>query len=173
MKTIGARMREARELCNMSPSAAAKRLGYSNPSKLSKVEGATDTNSVPLWLIVRAASVYEVSIDYLFGCSDYWEAGSRMTQERETSAWLFDTSEKARRRDMETLRKLHNKVEAMEEAIATMLAASQRDWRALERFIELNPEFEDMKAGSRSDRINRACCRCRQERQGKDDAVPA
>ena len=117
VKTIGARMREARELCNMSQSAAARRLGYSNPSKLSKVEGATDTNSVPLWLIVRAASVYEVSIDYLFGCSDDWEAGSRMTQERETSAWLFDTWEKARRRDMETLRKLHNKVEAMEEAI--------------------------------------------------------
>ncbi len=149
VKTIGARMREARELCNMSQSAAAKRLGYSNPSKLSKVEGATDTNSVPLWLIVRAASVYEVSIDYLFGCSDYWEAGSRMTQERETSAWLFDTWEKARRRDMETLRKLHNKVEAMEEAIATMLAASDETGAALERFIELNPEFEDMKAGSR------------------------
>lgn len=65
-ETIGARMREARELCNMSQSAAARRLGYSNPSKLSKVEGATDTNSVPLWLIVRAASVYEVSIDYLW-----------------------------------------------------------------------------------------------------------
>lgn len=149
VKTIGSRMREARELCNMSQSAAAKRLGYSNPSKLSKVEGATDTNSVPLWLIVRAASVYEVSIDYLFGCSDDWEAGSRMTQERETSAWLFDTWEKARRRDMETLRKLHNKVEAMEEAIATMLAASDDTGAALERFIELNPEFEDMKAGSR------------------------
>ena len=98
---------------------------------------------------MRAASVYEVSIDYLCGCSDDWEAGSRMTQERETSAWLFDTWEKARRRDMETLRKLHNKVEAMEEAIATMLAASDETGAALDRFIELNPEFEDMKAGSR------------------------
>jgi hypothetical protein len=44
---------------------------------------------------------------------------------------------------------LHNKVEAMEEAIATMLAASDETGAALERFIELNPEFEDMKAGSR------------------------
>ena len=67
VKTIGARMRQARELCNLSQSAAAKRLGYSNSSKLSKVEGATDTNSVPLWLILRAAKVYEVSIDFLFG----------------------------------------------------------------------------------------------------------
>ena len=40
-------------------------------------------------------------------------------------------------------------IEAMEEAIATMLAASDETGAALERFIELNPEFEDMKAGSR------------------------
>lgn len=55
VQTIGARLAEARELCNMSQSVAAQRLGYSNSSKLSKVEGATDTNSVPLWLIVRAS----------------------------------------------------------------------------------------------------------------------
>lgn len=57
VRTIGERLREARELNNLSQSEAAKRLGYSNPSKLSKVESATDTNSVPLWLIVGAARV--------------------------------------------------------------------------------------------------------------------
>lgn len=149
VKTIGARMRQARELCNLSQSAAARRLGYSNPSKLSKVEGATDTNSVPLWLIVRASSVYEVSIDFLFGVTDDWEIGARMTQERATSAWLFDAWEKARQRDMDVLRKLHNKVEAMEEAIALMLAATDDVGAALARFAELNPVFEDMKAGGR------------------------
>jgi len=149
VKAIGARMREARELCNMSQSVAAKRFGYSNPSKLSKVEGATDTNSVPLWLIVRASQVYEVSIDYLFGSSDDWETGARMSQERDVSRWVFDTWEKARQRDMETLRKLHNKVEAMGESIAAMLTTSDDANSALIRFIELNPEFEDMRAGSR------------------------
>lgn len=149
VKTIGARMRQARELCNLSQSAAAKRLGYSNSSKLSKVEGATDTNSVPLWLILRAAKVYEVSVDFLFGVTDDWEVGARMTLERETSAWLFDAWEKARRRDMETLRKLHNKVEAMEDAIALMLVSTDDVGAALARFAELNPVFEDMKAGGR------------------------
>jgi len=149
VKTIGARMRQARELCNLSQSAAARRLGYSNPSKLSKVEGATDTNSVPLWLIVRAAKVYEVSIDYLFGASDDWEAGARMTQERSVSAWLFDAMEKSRLRDMETLRRLHDKVTAMEEGIAAMLAANVDVGAALTRFAELNPGFEEMRAGSR------------------------
>ena len=116
VKTIGARMRQARELCNLSQSAAAKRLGYQNPSKLSKVELATDTNSVPLWLIVRAARVYEVSVDFLFGATDDWEVGARMTQERETSAWMFDAWEKARQRDMETLKRLHDRVQTLTEA---------------------------------------------------------
>ncbi|MGL4525585.1 MAG: helix-turn-helix domain-containing protein [Aestuariivirga sp.] len=149
VKTIGARMRQARELCNLSQSAAARRLGYSNPSKLSKVEGATDTNSVPLWLIVRAASVYEVSIDFLFGVTDDWELGARMTQEREVSAWLWDAMEKTRLRDMAALKKLHDRLEAMGEAVALMLASTDDVGAALARFAELNPVFEDMKAGGR------------------------
>lgn len=149
VKAIGARMRQARELCNLSQSAAAKRLGYSNSSKLSKVEGATDTNSVPLWLIVRAAKVYEVSIDFLFGVTDDWEVGARMSIERETSAWLFDTWEKARQRDMETLKRLHDRVQTLTDAVAVMLAASEDASVALARFAELNPAFEEMRAGSR------------------------
>jgi len=149
VKTIGERMRQARELCNLSQSAAARRLGYSNPSKLSKVEGATDTNSVPLWLLMRAAQVYEVSVDYLFGVTDDWETGARMTLERETSAWLFDTWEKTRQRDMDTLRRLHDRVSALNESVAAMLAANEDVSSALDRFSSLNPEFEEMRAGSR------------------------
>ena len=149
VKTIGARMRQARELCNLSQSAAARRLGYANPSKLSKVELATDTNSVPLWLIVRAARVYEVSVDFLFGSTDDWEVGARMTQERETSAWLFDAIDKFRQRDMETLKRLHDRVSVMQEAVAAMLESSDDVSAALARFAELNPEFEEMRAGSR------------------------
>jgi len=148
VKAIGARMREARDLCNLSQSVAAKRLGYSNSSKLSKVENATDTNSVPLWLILRAAKVYDVSVDFLFGASDDWETGARMTQEREASAWLMDVWEKARQRDVETLKKLHDKLEAMGETVAFMLAAGEEVDAALARFIELNPGFEEDMRGS-------------------------
>ena len=58
VKTIGARLKESRELCNMSLSESARQLGYANPSKLSKVENATDTRSVPFWLIPAAAKLY-------------------------------------------------------------------------------------------------------------------
>ena len=149
VKTIGSRMRAARELCNLSQSAAARRLGYANPSKLSKVELATDTNSVPLWLIVRAARVYEVSVDFLFGATDDWEVGARMTQEREVSAWMFDTFDKLRQRDMETLKRLHDRVQTLTDAVAVMLAASEDASVALARFAELNPAFEEMRSGSR------------------------
>lgn len=149
VKIIGARMRQARELCNLSQSAAARRLGYANPSKLSKVEGATDTNSVPLWLIMRAARVYEVSVDFIFGATDDWEVGARMTQEREVSAWMYDTFDKLRQRDMETLKRLHDRVQTLKDAVAVMLALSEDANVALSRFAELNPAFEDMRAGAR------------------------
>lgn len=148
VKTIGARMRQARELCNLSQSAAAKRLGYSNSSKLSKVEGATDTNSVPLWLILRAARVYEVSVDFLFGMTDDWEKGARMTQEREVSAWLFDAMENARLRDMEVLKKLHDRVEVMGKTVAVIAPATSEVSEALNRFVALNPKFQDMRGGA-------------------------
>ncbi|MBL8474406.1 MAG: helix-turn-helix transcriptional regulator [Rhodocyclaceae bacterium] len=149
VRTIGARMRAARELCNLSQSAAAKRLGYSNSSKLSKVEGATDTNSVPLWLILRAASVYEVSVDYLFGVSEDWEVGARMTQERETSAWMFDAWEAARRRDMDVLRRLHDKLSSMSESVSLMFDAISETEDALRAFESLNKRFADMRGGAR------------------------
>ena len=149
VKTIGTRCREARELCNISQSVAAKRFGYSNPSKLSKVEGATDTNSVPLWLIARAAKVYEVSVDYIFGATDDWETGSRMSQERAISGWMFDAWDKQRSRDMDVIHKIHKKVDAIDTSIASMLDAAGEANAALARFGELNPDFEDMRGGSR------------------------
>lgn len=149
VRTIGARMKQARELCNLSQSVAARRLGYANSSKLSKIEGAMDSLSVPLWLILRASKVYEVSVDFLFGASDDWDIGTRMTREREVSVWLWEAMEKVRLRDMEALRRLHDKVAAMEEGMGLALATSQDVSAALARFVELNPEFNEMRAGSR------------------------
>lgn len=145
VKTIGARMREARELCNMSQSAAAKRLGYSNPSKLSKVEGATDTNSAPLWLISRASKLYDVSIDFLFGTSDDWETGLQ----RPVQTWLVVEWEKFRLADMKALEKLHRRVAAVSSLLPAIAEESERTAEAIERFAELNPEFDDMRGSAR------------------------
>lgn len=150
VRTLGERMRQARELCNLSQSAAARRLGYANPSKLSKIEAAVDVASVPLWLIQRAAEVYEVSVDFLFGFTDDWETGARMTQEREVSAWLVRAWNDARVRDVQARLQLENQLAVIHETIAGSSHAVAELEAALKRFIELNPEFEgDMRGGNR------------------------
>lgn len=148
VRVIGTRMREARELCNMSLSEASKRLGYANPSKLSKVELASDTNSVPLWLVLTAARVYDVSLDYLCGMSGDWEVTDRAANEREISEWLHDAMENMRRQEILVLKKLHDKLEFIGGAVSAMLGASSRADDALRRFAELNPGFEDMRGGA-------------------------
>lgn len=65
---IGERLRMAREAAGLSQLEAARRLGYANSSKLSKIEGG-GSSEVPMWLIKRAGWLYDVSIDYLFGDS--------------------------------------------------------------------------------------------------------
>lgn len=148
VKTIGQRLKASRELSNLSLSEAARRLGYSNPSKLSKVENATDTNSVPLWLIRDASKLYEVSADYIFGLADDWETGIRMTQERDTSGWLFETWDAMRRRDMSVLKLLHDRIEGMSDCIAAMVEAGKASHAAAEKFSSINPGFDEMRGGA-------------------------
>lgn len=152
VRVIGDRMREARELCNLSQSEAARRIGYANPSKLSKVELATDTNSVPLWLIVRAARVYEVSVDFLFGLSGDWEIGVQ----RGVSGWLFDAWQKARERDLASLGHLHAEIRAVSVHITAMAADVREVAQALDLLRTRNPAFDDMPAsGTLAGRLER------------------
>ncbi|MEG3156843.1 helix-turn-helix domain-containing protein [Lysobacter zhanggongensis] len=139
VRTIGERMRQARELCNLSQSEAAKRLGYANPSKLSKVEAATDTNSVPLWLICGAASLYEVSVDFLFGFTDDFETGVP----RGTQAWMLDAWDRMRQRDLLALDWVHREVAAVSGGIGGMLSAVSELSAAISTYCTRNPEFEE------------------------------
>lgn len=144
VRTIGDRFRESRELCNLSQSEAARRFGYANPSKLSKVELATDTNSVPLWLIVRAAKVYEVSIDFLFGITDDWEVGVP----RGIQSWMFDAWEKARQRDLAALEHLHREVVAVSLHTAELVAGIAGATEALAALRTRSPVFDDLPASA-------------------------
>jgi len=149
VRIIGARMRQARELCNLSQSEAARRLGYANPSKLSKIEAAADTNSVPLWLIGRAAQIYEVSVDFLFGCADDWETSPRMVQEREVSAWLYAAGKEFRQRDLTALRMLNDHLLELRSAVGSTHSSIREMDEAAKSFIKANPAFEDMRGSNR------------------------
>lgn len=149
IKSIGQRLREAREINNLSQTEAARRLGYANSSKLAKVERASDTNSIPHWLIAKAANLYDVSIDYLYGTTDDFELDARKCIERDTAQWVFDAMEEMHLRSMDALKKLNNKTYEIDGFITRMLEASDELNLAFERFMQINPCFDDMRGGSR------------------------
>lgn len=146
VKTIGARMREAREMNNFSLSEAARRLGYANPSKLSKVENATDTNSVPVFLIRDAAELYDVSADYIFGLADDWETGVP----RGMTGWLADRWEQQRRRDIAAMAALGARIDACAEHIPCLAADAREVLEAIHRLEALNPDsWPEIRGGGR------------------------
>jgi transcriptional regulator with XRE-family HTH domain len=146
VKMIGARLREAREMNNLSLSEAARRLGYSNPSKLSKVENASDTNSVPLWLIRDAAELYDVSADYIFGLADDWETGIP----RGMTGWLADRWEQLRRRDVAAMAALGARVDTCATLIPTLAQDAKAVLDAIRRLETLNPDtWPEIKGGSK------------------------
>ncbi len=149
LRTIGERLRTARELSCFSQSDAARLLGYQNPSKLSKIEKLMNSKNVPLAVLKRAADVYQVSIDYLMGRTDDWGTPG-IVRGRETAAWLFDEWEKARHRDMETLQKLNCRLNTIDGSIESCVDQAFALSDALQWFVAHNRKrFAEMPGGAR------------------------
>lgn len=149
VKRIGERMRKARELCGLSQERAAARLGYLNSSKLNKIEFASDTNSVPVWLILKASEVYKVSIDFLFGISDEWERNPVLSQEKQIRKWLAEHHEKARTAEANAVQVLHGQQLSIAKAVTHLLNRSKENLRQIEQVRITNPEYDDLKGGAK------------------------
>lgn len=67
VREIGARLKTARQAAGMSQLCAANKLGYSNSSKLSKIESGAHSSQIPVWVLIRAAELYETSVGFLLG----------------------------------------------------------------------------------------------------------
>ena len=148
--TIGKRMTEAREMCGLSQSEAARRIGFANSTKLSKVENAKDITNVPVWILVRAAQVYDVSLDFLTGLSDSETTDTvHRKEQRRIAEWLFDHWQAARVRDLAAMALMNARVDHAWRCTLTMQSASNDAVLALVAFMEANPEFEDMRGGAR------------------------
>ncbi|AEG02704.1 helix-turn-helix domain-containing protein [Methylomonas methanica] len=147
--TFGERMKFSRELCGLSGINASKMLGYDNSSKLSKVELASDTNSVPLWLIPKAAEVYGVSADFLLGLSDHWQRDPERVQQ----AQMENILEHATKAQDEAIRSTYSQISFLSNAVVAANTKVGQIKATLKRFAELNPGFEDMKCGARLVRL--------------------
>jgi transcriptional regulator with XRE-family HTH domain len=154
VKIFGERMREARELNKLSQKDAAKLLGYANSSKLAKIEAASDGNSYPNWLPIKAAHVYAVSTDFLFGISDDWERDPVVSQERDITRFLFEHWERAKAAEVNAIRVLHNKIVTLEKAVSRTIFRSKENLETINRVREINPDYDDkIKLGSKLARL--------------------
>jgi transcriptional regulator with XRE-family HTH domain len=149
VKTFGERMSQARELCGYSQLKAAKLLGYSNSSKLAKIEAASDTNSVPLWLIPKAAEVYGVSIDFLFGVSDVWDRDPVIAQEQHIGQWLEARWQQMKESQDNALKALHDKHAELTGLITRTLRRSKENLECVEQVRQNNKVFADLRGGAK------------------------
>jgi hypothetical protein len=151
VKICGARFKEARvELCNMTLSKAAEALGYANASKLSKIENASDGYPIPLWVLVEASKLYEVSTDFLLGVSDDWERSARMTQEREVSRFQAEQIEKAIRQSCDMARLFNDELAWASGAIIGMAFSLEEVAATFKRVTEINvASWQEVKGGAK------------------------
>jgi transcriptional regulator with XRE-family HTH domain len=139
---VSQRLVIARELCGWSQTEGARALGYRNSGQLSMVESGKKTPT--LALLVRAADVFGVSLDFLLGAVDEPERDPRL----------------ARRAAMHRL--LNNRLAKVADALADafehevsvdpvharpLVAAAASALECFER-VAARPEFEELPGGA-------------------------
>lgn len=154
---VGIRMRESRIMSGLSQVDAASRLGYQNSSKLNKIEKG-QSSRIPLWVIRKAAILYDVSCDYLFGVTQTMERDDvSHASLRELHAFMFADFDKRHAQDVAVMMGIRIKLDTIQQAI--VLAAMQAEQlEEAKLFIEAQPEWQDIKGGNRLvsyiDRLN-------------------
>lgn len=144
VRVCGKRLREARELCNMTQQTAARRLGYANSSPLSKIEGAVDTVAVSLWVIVRAARLYEVTTDFLLGVESDYDHDPHAIATRRAGFYLLGAWESARLQDLARIDRLSKEIATVSTAVTVLSGLVGEVDAALARFRVLNPSDGDL-----------------------------
>lgn len=154
---VGERLKEGRKLCKFTIKMAAELLQI-EPQRLNEIEQGFNVDAVPLKMLKKAADVYQVSVDFLFGLAgDDWESAPEVRAARDITTFLFEhrveVFSKAagqRLRQQRRLDKLAVQVNALRLALAEV-------HEAYDKFTELNPEFDDMRGGATlQNRMNRA-----------------
>lgn len=149
LKIIGSRLKEARsKICCFKLNEAAHQLGLPSADALTDIEGGHGVHPIPHWLIARAANVYSVAVDFLYGGTDEWE----LCVEDRSSRCVITYIQKMHFQDhcitINEQRKQHNRLVELERTVAEIPVAVQKIHDTLRRFTELNPGFIDMPVGS-------------------------
>jgi transcriptional regulator with XRE-family HTH domain len=148
-KTVGKRLIAARQLSGLTADKAARAIGYTNGSKLSKIENASDTMSVPSDTVVALAQLYCVSTDFIYGLVADWDETLGTTSDRSTALWLHDAFERTRTREIWIIKRALRRNELTLKSVSMMVDQFAKLVEAFDKFVDFNPDFVDMKGGNR------------------------
>ena len=145
-KAYGARLREAREIADMSLTEAATALGYSQPVQLSLMESGARMPT--LRIIVACAKLYGTTTDFLAGLTDDGDRDPAVALQRHVASRV--TSEVQHLIAVMARASVQNVRDLMPSAadgqrMASMVLEAKT---ALDTFKRRNPKFDNMPAGS-------------------------
>ena len=144
---IAGRLLSSREINGFSQTDAAKKFGYSTPAQLSQWEQCR--RMPPLQMLVRASSVYRVSLDYIMGVSDEPDRDPASTERRQVLCGVEDAVKTATLEIYELAMRHIEQGGPTVEMSHSMLREGEQFHRAVTRFMEINKDkFEDMLGGS-------------------------
>lgn len=148
LKIIGERMQEAREIAGFSQTVAAKKMGYTNSSRLNKIEKGIDIKSISIMFIKKAARLFGVSTDFLLAESRDWERNVSVCHGRDLTNLLMEEWAKSHINDVKAIHYMQKKITTIYESFNLIEPAITEIRKALARFQELNPKFDDMRGGA-------------------------
>jgi len=150
IKVLAERLIEARQLCGHTAQQAAKLLDV-NVDDLKKLENAVGIWRVPVWLIKKAAELYNVPSDFLLGLIAEFDAEDpeafkgrdllAALQRQQFEDFAKTTAEQIRQ---------DGHLKAINTAVVSFGMAVQGIGEAFSRFVQLNPVvFDDLPGSAR------------------------
>ncbi|HEY8157300.1 MAG TPA: hypothetical protein VIF10_01230 [Methylobacter sp.] len=148
IKIIASRLSEARALCAHTFGQAAQLLDV-NVDDLKAIENGIGIGHIPLWLIKKAAEVYDVSTDFLFGLNDDWEAGDiQIRKERDFLAIMQRLQIDCYSKTIAGQIRQDNQLKAVSASVVAFGMSVQYISEVFIQFRQLNPVVFDNMPGS-------------------------
>ncbi|THA09401.1 hypothetical protein [Rodentibacter pneumotropicus] len=145
---IRKRCLSARLLARKSPERAAKEMGYTNTSMISKMERKTSKTAINHNFLARASLCYGVSMDYLLGMSNYPERDPRSVEQLAIYNSVQHYANQVLENIAETIIKGAS-AHVLSMHLSMLCDESSNLVDSINRMRELNPKFdEEVRAGA-------------------------
>jgi len=148
-RAVGTRIREARQLAGFSQAGLSEAIAIDS-NLMPKLESGVDLeDGAAPWVLNRIATTCGVKVDFLLGLTEESEPDEPGPTWRELAYVCNASAARGRERHVHDLAVRDALIIQFREMSAEIMPSVEAVQRALERVIELNPSWDDMRAGSR------------------------